>query len=33
MNALSGSIIMHSGMQYFVIMFSINVSPISSDLD
>ena len=31
-NALSWSNIMYSGMQYFVITFSINASPISSDI-
>ena len=31
-NALSLSIMIYSGMQYFVITFSISVSPISSDL-
>ena len=30
-NELSWSIIMYSGMQYFVITFSINSFPISSD--
>ena len=32
MNTLSWSMIIDSGMQYFVIMFSISASPISSDL-
>ena len=31
-NALSWSIIVYSGMQYFIITFSIKASPISSDL-
>ena len=31
-NALSWSIIMYSGMQYFFITFSIKASPTSSDL-
>ena len=31
-NALSWSIIQHSGMQYFVVTFSIKASHISSDL-
>ena len=31
-DALSWSIIMYSGMQYFVMTFSIKASPISSDL-
>ena len=31
-NALSWPIIIYSGMQYFVITFSMSASPISSDL-
>ena len=32
MNALSWSIIMYSGMKYFIMTFSIKASPIFSDL-